>query len=361
MSNWLSSSKRFRAPFVHNLEPYSPPPWEVDSEWWYNGRPCSDPIPTGSREQRSWLGEMHARRYLDDDEHAAALRYQQDWHSAGFEGVRARDYGRLIVDGGAIGDRAPSDRQERLRQSLHKARAALGPYRDVVEPILLDGEPAHQLAYLASMPTGSRATAQIMRRARAGLRLLAEYYGIICADAPLTAAEAMDRERSWRAHEYRFLDHERALQIMSAGRARAGTEVGDHDGAYVGAATGTAHVDVFAKKLEGGDDPMRRGLTSVSKPGYDPAEDPTVEVDEEVGEIELAGAGDSIVSKRALGDAAATADALDDDLVENIAEDAKTLKLLKAKIRKTGKCYNQNRDLESVCSSESVPGAAGLE
>jgi hypothetical protein len=94
MSNWLSPSTRFRAPFVHNLEPYSPPPWKVDSEWWYHGRPCSDPIPVGSREQRSWLGEMHARRYLDDDEHAAALRYQQDWRNAGFEGVRARDYGR---------------------------------------------------------------------------------------------------------------------------------------------------------------------------------------------------------------------------------------------------------------------------
>jgi hypothetical protein len=85
---------------------------------------------------------------------------------------------------------------------------------------------------------------------------------------------------------------------------------------------------------------MRRGLTSVSKHGYDPAEDPMVEIDEEVGEIELTPAGDGSLSKGALDYAAATAAALDDEAVENIAEDAKALKLLAAKIRKTENCYN---------------------
>jgi hypothetical protein len=313
MASWLSpsSSTRFRAPFVHD-DPYSAPPWSVDSEAWYHGRKQPGLTPADPKE-RSWLGEMHARGLLSDDEHAAALRYQQDWHNAGFESVRARDYGRPIVGGGATGDRAPSDRQERLRRSLHKARVALGPYRDVVEPILLDGEPAHRLAYLASLPTGSRATAQIMRWVRAGLRLLAEYYGIACADAPLTAAQEEMDERTWRARQYFVADYEHGLKAIAAGRARASASISDPDGAYVGAPAGRMHVDVFAKKLEGGDDPERRGMTSVSKHGYDPADDPTVDVDEEVGEIGLATAGDGGPSKGALNDAAATADALDDE------------------------------------------------
>ena len=319
------------------------PAAEYGPEWegWLKGRRAYlDPLPGMRPPVRSWIGEMHARGYFDDDAHAAALRYQWDWHSAGFEGVRARDYGRPIVGGGAIGDRPPSDHHDALRRSLHKARKALGPYRDVVEPILLDGAAAHELAYLASLPTGSKATAQIMRRVRAGLRLLAEYYGITCVDAPITTAEEERDEQIWRARQYFVLDYERALQIISAGRARAGSEVSDPDGAYEGAPTGRAHVDVFAKKLEGGDDPTRRGMTSVSKHGYDPAEDPMVEVDEEVGEIELATAGDGSLSKGALDDAAATADALDDEAVENIVEDAKALKLLEAKICKTENCYN---------------------
>ena len=172
----------------------------------------------------------------------------------------------------------------------------LGAYTRVVVPIVCHDQPASDLAHISLWRDPARATKDVMVRLRKGLRLLGEHYGIITA--ALTSAEAMDREKAWRAHEYRLLDHERGLQIKAATGAMKSAPISDPDGAYVGAASGFARVDTFFRKVEKGD-------------RYEPDDDD--DDDDDNGELDLGFGSDGFMSNNAYGDLIDIADAQDDE------------------------------------------------
>ena len=275
------------------MDEYNAPLWTCNSVWWRTGRLGYQELPEGTRNRSSWLDEMHSRRLLEENAHAAALRYESDWFAAGMTGVRARDYERPFVDGGEGGDRVPSARQEASRWALRTARAVLGGFATVVDMIVLGGATAGDLTYLSPQRNRGKAIADIMRRLRAGLRLLAEHYDII--PAPLTEAEAQALWVSVRANDLMVAHHEYGLQVKTAGNSRESPEISDPDGIYVGAASGFARVDTFMRRVEKGN-------------RYEPDEDDEDEDDE----LDLGHAGEGVLSRAVMGDVMAIADARDD-------------------------------------------------
>lgn len=127
---------------------------------------------------------MHARGQLDDDDfmndnlHAAGLRYQSEHHCAGLNPLGAIDYERPMVDGG--GAQVVSERMLAMRDSFRAARRALGDkYGPIVDAVVLEGKTLVEAGRLFGYHSKDSAAASAKERLNTALRLLAQQYGII--------------------------------------------------------------------------------------------------------------------------------------------------------------------------------------
>ena len=74
------------------------------------------------------LGQMHARRQIDDVQYNAGRHFQKALEIAEIGGAKAIDYTRTKVDGGQIAQAVISDEQAKAFGDLSKARKSLGDY-----------------------------------------------------------------------------------------------------------------------------------------------------------------------------------------------------------------------------------------
>lgn len=127
---------------------------------------------------------MAKRKQLDEDPSinellfTAGRLYQQDHHAAGFEPLGAIDYSRPIVDGS--GGQAVSERSAIAKDRFRAARRAIGArYGAVVDAVVLEGKTLLDAGRAHCGYTGKdTATAAAKERLNAGLRVLAQLYGL---------------------------------------------------------------------------------------------------------------------------------------------------------------------------------------
>ncbi|MQY01331.1 hypothetical protein GHK03_35775 [Sinorhizobium medicae] len=127
---------------------------------------------------------MAKRKQLDEDPEVnellftAGRLYQQDHHAAGFEPLGAIDYSRPMVDGS--GGQAVSERSSIAKDRFRAARRAIGSrYGAVVDAVVLDGKTLLEAGRAHCGYTGKdTATASAKERLNAGLRILAQLYGL---------------------------------------------------------------------------------------------------------------------------------------------------------------------------------------
>ncbi len=127
---------------------------------------------------------MAKRKQLDDDPgmnellFTAGRLYQQDHHAAGFEPLGAIDYARPMVDGGGV--QLVSERGAIAKDRFRAARRAVGSrYGAIVDAVVLDGKTLLDAGRAHCGYSGKdTATAAAKERLNAGLRILAQLYGL---------------------------------------------------------------------------------------------------------------------------------------------------------------------------------------
>lgn len=131
---------------------------------------------------------MHARRLIDDAQHAAAVRVMQLYEQAEIGGSRAIDYGRVRVDGGQLSDPLAEDVYSARRALVGVRRACGETGYVVVMAVMGEGTPIERLARerpaLARGLTGKRAEGYISGRLREALDDLVRHWGMVAMGRP---------------------------------------------------------------------------------------------------------------------------------------------------------------------------------
>ena len=123
-------------------------------------------------------GQLDEDDFVNDDLHAAGMRYQSDHHGAGLNPLGAIDYERPMVDGG--GAQLVSESMMNRRDSFRQARAAMGEkYAKVVDAVVLEGRTMFEAGKAAGVGKKEIALVVAKERLNYGLRLLAQHYGIM--------------------------------------------------------------------------------------------------------------------------------------------------------------------------------------
>lgn len=157
-------------------------------------KPVNDNTPTKERVAKGDISKssivldnfsrMHTKGQLDEDDfvnddlHAAGLRYQSDHHGAGLNPLGAIDYERPMVDGG--GAQLVSESMMNRRDAFRQARASMGEkYAKVVDAVVIDGMTLFEAGRMAGVGKKAVALVTAKERLNFGLRLLAQHYGIM--------------------------------------------------------------------------------------------------------------------------------------------------------------------------------------
>ncbi|MBD9569048.1 hypothetical protein [Ensifer sp. ENS08] len=127
---------------------------------------------------------MAKRKQLDEDPEinellfTAGRLYQQDHHAAGFDPLGAIDYSRPMVDGS--GGPPVSERSTIAKDRFRAARRSIGSrYGAVVDAVVLEGKTLLDAGRAHCGYSGKdTATAAAKERLNAGLRILAQRYGL---------------------------------------------------------------------------------------------------------------------------------------------------------------------------------------